>query len=365
MTQKSLDADTLNYLKRILDRFLFIKLNRLAYIEKENYLNGINKNIVATNKLTMFQTVVSIISSYIGNLSQMSILIAGAFFIHNETLTLGVFISFTNLIQKLNEPINYLNSIPFMWKDLLSSYSRVIPLLTNESFNIERIEEIKQPNIIIQCRNVSLSYENRKILKDFNYSIKEKQNMAIIGKSGIGKSSFCKMLAGILEYDGEIIINKNKDNNVPLFGFIIDQCSLFDGTLGENLLYGKENNNITFEEISEILKYLEIDYFTAGLETNLWVNKLSHGEKQRLEIARILIQKPQIIILDEATSGMDNMTENKVWNLIRDRCKNSTIIYITHNLSIIREEDIVLDFNSLPDVIINEGNTDKILTNVV
>ncbi|MDF2925553.1 MAG: hypothetical protein K0R57_4467 [Paenibacillaceae bacterium] len=346
--QKAMEASLLDTTKRIVDRFLFIKLNRLFDSESEYYLKKVDSYLSSSKKVSLFRALVGSLSSFIGNITQFLIILFGAYFISKDFLTMGLFLSFINIVQKAGAPMEYFNSLPFVVKDFKSSYERVYPLIIYAPDKLEIISSDRN-EIILECRNVTLKMGNRTILYNYNLEVKKGERVAIIGKSGAGKSTFCRMLAGIYDYDGEIWAYPDHKITNKLFAFILDECSLFNGSLRENLFYDLvDGPNIKSDkDVYQLLQIFGLDHqMQQGLDSEIHLNKLSHGEKQRLEIIRVLINQPQIIILDEATSGLDKETEEIVWNVIREQCINSAIIYISHNRDIIRDGDRIINFSA-------------------
>lgn len=347
---KESDANLLNILKQLIDRYLFIKLNRLEKIEEDRYRNFLEKMIYSGERIFLFRAFHGSFTSLISIIMQMTIICVGAFFISSNIISIGLLLSFMNIVQKINAPIEYISNLFFTYKDLMSSYLRIKPLINQSYSKKETIIESSKTDIHLECRNIHLEISSKPILTNFNLVIRRNEKVAVIGKSGTGKSSLCKLLAGVFLYEGEVIIHIDKNSNKPMIGFILEECSLFNGPLREILTYGCLKPFISDHEIVKSIYLASLTDFLNGLpdglDTYIYLNRLSHGEKQRLEIARIILIRPQLIILDEAISGLDKETRNQVWSNIREACSESTIVYTTHDYEIIYSEDEVINIDS-------------------
>ena len=259
-------------------------------------------------------------------------------------MTIGLLIAFNQLCQSLVSPASYFSSLIHHYKNLVSSYERIQEIMDcTVSDSKTKSENIKnQPNLAVLCEHLKFKIGNNRVINDLNLKVNHMEKIAIIGESGSGKSTFCKLLAGLYEYEGKIFIEEENNNKSINLSFMLDESSLFRGTLSENLMYGIDGKEVTRRRIMEVFNKVKLDYFTKYLDNaDLIIDKntLSKGEKQRLELARIMLIKPNLIILDEPTSGLDEYTEEIVWRNFRDECSKSTIIYTTHKREIIHLSD--------------------------
>ena len=206
-------------------------------------------------------------------------------------------------------------------------------------------------NKIISIKNLSFNYAKNPKLKSIfkmNFEIKEKSMIGIIGKSGAGKSTLINLVLGLLKTnDNSIQIDIKEKNTKNLFSYVPQDIFLLDDTLKRNIAFGENEENINEKEIEKII---EVSGLRSLVEKNHeGINlivcergvRLSGGEKQRVGIARALYKKSKILILDEATSSLDTVTEKQIMNSI-DKLKNEyTIIIVTHRLSTIENCDRV------------------------
>jgi len=235
----------------------------------------------------------------------------------------------------------------------LSNYKASIDLIESE-FHNQKSNSSKEQKINFnkiqkkfECKNIFFKFNNSKeILSDLSFSINSKKDIiGIYGDSGSGKTTLVDILIGLLRPDkGNFYIDGNIVEDISsekIFGYIPQSTFLFDDTIKNNILITKqENRQFSKEEFSEILKLTQIYDFIESLElkenTMIGENgsRLSGGQRQRLGIARALIYEPQILIFDEATSGLDNETETKIFNDLKKISEKNSIIVVSHNENI-------------------------------
>lgn len=346
---KEYEANHIDMLKSLIERFLFVKLNRLKSWEEARYAQSLNKTLSCNKELTLFRSLHGGITGILSMLQQMILIVLGAYLISKNYMTIGLLLSFTNIIQKINGPVNYLSTLLFSIKDLETSYERIEPFLQSKDSSVEELILTDDTETHIQISNLNFSLGKREIIANLNFDVFKGEKVAIIGESGIGKSTLCRLLAGLYKYEGKITIYPYLNDSRPIYAFILDHCSLYNGTFREMITYGTENT-FTDHQIYDAMNKAELakvlEHYHSNLDQQINLESLSHGEKQRLELARIILLKPQLIILDEATSGLDHKTELSVWEQLRDVCRDSTIIYTTHNWNLIKMEDRVLQLFS-------------------
>ena len=202
----------------------------------------------------------------------------------------------------------------------------------------------------INFKNVDFSYDTNKILSKFNCSIKAKKLNVFFGPSGVGKTSIIDLLCRLHEpQSGKITIDNTdlKDINLTslrnAIGYVGQENFLFNDTLRNNLLVGNENTDD--RELWAILKFVKADEFVKKLEKKLDTVvgerglKISGGQRQRIFIARALLRKPEILILDEATVGLEENIEEIICKNLKSICSHTTIIAITHQKALLRHAD--------------------------
>ncbi|MCM3205986.1 ATP-binding cassette domain-containing protein [Paenibacillus illinoisensis] len=341
---KASESSLLETYKQIMSRYIYIRLNRMRKFELSRFKSILKNVMLVREKYIISQTYIFTTSNIISSFRQLFVIACGAYLISRGDMTIGLLIAFNQLCQSLVSPASYFSSLIHHYKNLVSSYERIQEIMDcTVSDSKTKSENIKnQPNLAVLCEHLKFKIGNNRVINDLNLKVNHMEKIAIIGESGSGKSTFCKLLAGLYEYEGKIFIEEENNNKSINLSFMLDESSLFRGTLSENLMYGIDGKEVTRRRIMEVFNKVKLDYFTKYLDNaDLIIDKntLSKGEKQRLELARIMLIKPNLIILDEPTSGLDEYTEEIVWRNFRDECSKSTIIYTTHKREIIHLSD--------------------------
>jgi ATP-binding cassette, subfamily B, bacterial PglK len=275
----------------------------------------------------------------------------------------GLFLaSFFKLLPGLNRVISQLQYISFcepIFLNLLNEYKyfdlynpKEKDLSENFTFNFEK-------NFII--KNLSFKYEENfpYIFKNFNYTFQKNRTYGIIGKSGSGKSTLIDVITGILKpTNGDILAdNISVLNSIKPwrrnFGYVPQDTYLSDDTIKENIAFGVKSEDINIEKILKIINQLDlknlIDNLPKGLDTLAgdYGSRLSGGEKQRIGIARALYFDPKILLLDESTSSLDTVSENKILSLVEGLKKKITILIISHRKSALSICDEILELENI------------------
>ena len=285
-----------------------------------------------------------------------------------QELSLGDLIMIQALLLQLFLPLGSLGIIYRQIKHNFIDMSNMFDLL-ERSPKVEDIDNAKDLNIIkseVKFNNVSFAYEGKEeVLKGISFSIKPGQKVAIVGKSGSGKSTIAKLLFRFYDVSsGEILIDQQ---NIKLLsqrsvqsaiGVVPQDTVMFNESIYYNIAYGRPN--ASFDEIRRAAKLSYIDSFIdqlpQGYDTIVGERglKLSGGEKQRLAIARVLLKNPPVLIFDEATSSLDSYSEKMVQKALASLSSEHTTLVIAHRLSTIVDADLII---VLGNGTINESGT--------
>ena len=277
---------------------------------------------------------------------------AGIFSVFYGNLSIGLMIAVFSYLWYMMTPIQELISMQYRFFAAKAALDRINEILALEIEN-KKEKIIFDKSIQIQAKNLSFKYKNSDwILKNVNFIIKPNKITALIGASGEGKTTLAKIIAGFLEpKEGEVLYNNISSKDIDLtqirenINLILQEHRLFNDTLLFNITLGK---NFSESEIYEALKltqmYEVVTKWSDGLNTYVGKNgvKLSGGQRQRIVLARAILHKPKVIILDESTSALDVQTEHKVFENLKDFLKSRTTIIIAHRPETITKADEVL-----------------------
>ena len=287
-----------------------------------------------------------------------------------KNLTVGSIVALIALIENAYTPIAIFNVLYVQYKLDKASYKRF-----EEFLDLKDDNQIRNGNAIntdigeIAIKNLSFQYEERKIIDDLSLFIKRGQKIAFVGESGSGKSTVIKILLGLLKYNqGEICLGDMELSGICLnnlydkVSYISQDVPVFDGTIKENLVFEK---NVSKEQMLDALSEVQLSHLVEnlaeGLDTEIGEKGtcLSGGEKQRLAFARLWFENPELVILDEATSAMDNLTEEIVMKSVMQKMKDKTVIAIAHRLNSIAGFDRIILFRE--GKIVGQGTFEELL----
>lgn len=323
-----------------------------AYNEKYRKYNLLSILISATFVPTVM-FVASIGVGFAFNFSSISVM--------RNVMTYGAFLSFLTYSFQIFEPFKMLAQIFTDLKSAQASAERVFQILYEEDEILEEEESDLDFEGNIKFENVSFHYfdDDKLILKDFNFEIKNGESVAFIGSTGSGKSTIVNLIckfynptSGGIYLDGINYRNIDKTCLYNNLGYVLQQPQLFSISIKENIKFG--NENATDEEILKVCNLLGIDEFISklpnGIDTVIGETgyNISGGQKQLISFARALIKNPKLLVLDEATSSIDTETEKIIQNKMKDILKGKTSIIVAHRLSTIKHCDKI--------VLIENGN---------
>ena len=359
---------------------LFKNHKLIKIFQKENYeeikANNKLENLKDKNKkiAIVFVRMSPIMEILTGFMIAALIFYAGILISENE-LDINNFFSFLAAMMLAYQPVRALSTLNMVINRGLSAANRILPIIDQKKEIIDKVDSIniQIKSGEIEFDNVSFSYEpNEIVLKSINLLFKGGEMTSLVGLSGSGKSTILNLIPRFYNINnGKILIDNQSINSVKVkslrdqISFVSQDTTLFDDTIKNNIKYG--NNKTTDEEMMAAAKLSYCDEFIEKLplkyETMIGEDgvRLSGGEKQRLSIARAMMKKSPIILLDEATSSLDSETEHKIQNAIEILTKNKTTIVIAHRLSTILNSNNIYVIDS-GNVVAN-GKHEELLKN--
>tara|TARA_B100000614_G_scaffold244192_1_gene248088 strand:- start:633 stop:1625 length:993 start_codon:yes stop_codon:yes gene_type:complete len=291
---------------------------------------------------------------FIGSLAIALSIYAGGVFVLNETMTTGQFMSFLVSLLLAYQPVKALGNLNISIQEGLAGAERIFNLLDTSEKQMEKVSENKNIKLSgdIVLKNISFKYDEKNVLENININIPKNKKVALVGLSGSGKSTIANIITRFFDnYKGDIMIGSENIKKIHLkdlrdnISVVTQETILFNDTITNNIKYGKLDADD--DEIKKVADLAGINEFSDNLEKKLETEigesgiKLSGGQRQRVAIARALIKDAPILILDEATSSLDNITEKSIYKTINDLMKNKTILIISHRLSTIEDSDII------------------------
>ncbi len=374
-TQQMNEAGALNtYLIEIFKNHRLTKIFQKEEYEKDRANKFINKLKEISKKIAEVFVRASPIMEFLTGIMIACLILISAKLIANDELEISNFFSFLAAMMLAYQPVRSLATLNIAIQQGLSGAKRVIPVIDEipEVKEKENALDLKVNNGKIDFSNVQFSYSNEEsqILNSINLNLPGKKMTALVGHSGAGKSTILNLIPRFYNINsGNISIDDQSINECTLFSLrknislVSQDKTLFDDTIKNNISYA--NLDATQKEIEEAAKYSFADEFIDKLpkkyDTIIGENgvRLSGGEKQRLSIARAILKKSPIILLDEATSSLDAETEDKIQKAITFLTKGRTTIVIAHRLSTILNSDKIYVIDK--GEVVGEGKHDDLL----
>ena len=291
----------------------------------------------------------------IANLGNVAIVLYGGSRVISNTLTIGVVIAFISYLGQLIEPVRRLGLIIPAVAIAGSAAERIFDILDTVSDVKDEPGATSLESIAgrVSFENVSFSYGNRRVLRDISFEVQPGQTVALLGSTGSGKSSIINLIPRFYDpASGRILIDGQDIRYVTLqslrsqIGIVLQDSTLFTGTIRENIAFGSENASdadiiaaARAAQAHEFILSTPLGYDTKVGERGV---TLSGGQKQRLAIARALLMDPRILILDDATSSVDTETEHLIQQAFSRLVQGRTTFVIAHRLSTVKNADLIL-----------------------
>ena len=315
------------------------------------------------------------LSNFVGNLGYVSVCLLGGFLAGGNTITIGDIQAFIQYVRQFNQPIAQLAQTMNMLQSTAAAAERVFEFLEEEELETETVKieknEVEKLHGSVTFNQVNFGYLPEKtIIHDFNMHVHAGQTVAIVGPTGAGKTTIVKLLMrfyelnkGSIMIDGHDIKDFSRHDLRSLFGMVLQDTWLFNGTIKENLMYGKLD--ASDEEVRNACEMAYVDHFVNTLENGYdtildeETSNISQGQKQLLTIARAFLKDPKILILDEATSSVDTRTEVLIQKGMEKLMEGRTSFVIAHRLSTIRDANTIIVMKD--GDIVEIGNHDELL----
>lgn len=295
------------------------------------------------------------IMNFVGNLGYVAVAIMGSIFAVQRIITVGDIQAFIQYVKNFTQPITQLTQVSNVLQQMAAAAERIFEFLEAE-------EEAKETNkasvegieTSVEFSHVKFGYNpEQPVIHDFSASIKEGQTVAIVGPTGAGKTTLVKLLmrfyevqGGSIKIGGRDIRDYKREDVRSLFGMVLQDTWLFNGTIRENIRYG--NLDATDEEVEAAARAARTHHFISTLPggydfvINEDASNISQGQRQLITIARAILANRRMLILDEATSSVDTRTEVRIQEAMENLMAGRTSFVIAHRLSTIREADLIL-----------------------
>ncbi|MGG0276937.1 ABC transporter ATP-binding protein [Bacillus rhizoplanae] len=313
------------------------------------------------------------IMMFIGNIGYVAVSILGGWLAVKKTIAVGDILAFVQYVRSFTQPIAQVAQIANVLQSTAAAAERVFEFLEEEeeipeAENPVKLQEVKGE---VTFKDVQFGYNPDKIIiNNFSAHIQPGQKVAIVGPTGAGKTTIVKLLmrfydinSGAICIDGHDIKDFTREDLRNMFGMVLQDTWLFNGSIMENIRYGRLD--ATDEEVIEAAKAAHVHSFVKTLpsrynmELNEEASNVSQGQKQLLTIARALLADPKILILDEATSSIDTRTEVLIQKAMENLMEGRTSFIIAHRLSTIRDADLILVMKD--GDIVEQGNHEELL----
>ncbi|HBG5894677.1 TPA: ABC transporter ATP-binding protein [Clostridioides difficile] len=317
----------------------------------------LNQNLYNASRKAQFSSyAISPIIRFINLIGYVIIAVVGGIFASTGAMTLGSIQAFIQYVNQASEPTTEISYIVNMLQAAIASAERVFTVIdeVEEIKDEESSKVISMPKGKVQFEHVKFGYSDDFILmKDININLNAGDKIAIVGPTGAGKTTLVNLLmrfyeiqGGRITIDGVNIKDLKRGELRTMFGMVLQDTWLFNGSIKENIAYSK--SDATMDEIVRAAKSARVDHFIRtlpqGYDTILTedASNLSQGQKQLLTIARAILSDPSVLILDEATSSVDTRTEVEIQKAMNNLMKGRTSFVIAHRLSTIRDADLIL-----------------------
>ena len=309
--------------------------------------------------------------NFISNFTYVVVAVLGAIFVLQRAIAVGDILAFFQYTQSFNRPIQQITRVMHQIQTAMAASERIFEFLEFEDEENPSSKQLTEIRDNITFENVSFGYTpNEKIIKNLSFDVKKGEKIAIVGETGAGKTTIIKLLmrfyditSGSIKIDGVDIDEYDKNSLRSIIGMVLQDSWLFSDTISNNIRYGKLDSTDT--EVIDAAGQVYADNFIRQLsdgyesELNEDTDNISHGQKQLLTIARTILSKKEVLILDEATSSVDTRTEKLIQKAMNKLMEGKTSFIIAHRLSTIRDADKIIVIEN--GEIIEQGTHEELL----
>ena len=340
-------------------------------IEKFASMNEDLKN--ASLKAIFFSSLTNPMTRFVYNVIYAFVALFGAIGVISGNMSIGILTCMLSYVNQYTKPFNEITGVITELQNAFACIERIFELLNAKSEPLDKFDAVCLNDLEgnIEIKDVFFSYnKEKKLIEDFNLSVKKGQKVAIVGPTGAGKSTIINLLMryydtdkGIISVDGYDIKDIQRESLRSNYGMVLQETWLRNGTIRDNICLGKPD--ASEEEIVRAAKSSHAHSFIRRLENGYDTiisddgGSLSQGQKQLLCIARIMLLLPPMLILDEATSSIDTRTEKKIQSAFNMLMEGKTSFIIAHRLSTIKNADIILVMKD--GHIIESGNHESLI----
>lgn len=335
------------------------EIKKASLAKNEIVCTKVKMNMIHEAFFTIFALLVALLN--------VGVLIYAAFY---QTISVGEAVALMTLIEQAYTPVAIFNVLFVEYKLDQATFKRFETFLNLE--DDRQLEEGKEVTSLqggIEVKNLNFSYDNHCVFENLNLSIAPGEKVAFVGESGSGKTTLIKMISGLIKYqggsikiDGEELSNLCLNSLYAHLSYLSQDSPIFDGSIRENLVFNQE---VPEKSLMAAIKQVQllplVQKLEAGLDTAVGEKgaTLSGGEKQRLALARLWFEEKEIILLDEVTSAMDNLTEEKVMAQVMKQLDTHTVIVAAHRLNAIADFDRIVVFNK--GRIVGQGRFEELI----
>ncbi|MDD2653088.1 MAG: ABC transporter ATP-binding protein [Sulfurimonas sp.] len=346
------NADVVSRLTEVFNNSEIIKANATAKFEMERFSTQNWQFFKINMKSVYVGDIVSPLMEIVGAAGLAAVIFVGGKEVYGGRMSVGEFTAFITAVGLVFQPIRRIGSIYSKIQDAFSASERVFELLDRENKIVDGNKPLREDITHIEFRNVKLAYDEGYALNGVNAEIRQGQNIALVGDSGGGKSTFINMLLRFYDSNsGEIVINGTnikeftQDSLKHHISLVTQRIYIFQDTLAANVAYGQE---IDEERVKEALILADAWAFAELLEDGIYTkmeefgSNLSGGQRQRIAIARAIYKHASLLLFDEATSALDNESEKRIQEALDRYTQDKITITIAHRLSTIKHADMIL-----------------------